>query len=143
MDESTGWGGQFWLHDGTQLVKLDRVTEMGLPEDTTDEHEVTTLEAPGRFKEYIAGLRDGGEFSVTMNYIPGSATDTLCRAAKTAADVRPYKCVVPGTDGTPERQFEGTCFAKSYNPDPLNPNAPKKITLVLRNAGAVTEGGAS
>jgi len=37
--------------------------------DTVD---ATHVESPDRFREYIAGLRDGGELEVGLNFIPGA-----------------------------------------------------------------------
>ena len=141
MDESTGFGGEFWLHDGTALAELLRVTEVEFPDEQFDEDEVTTLKSEG--KEFLRTLSDGGTFAVKMNYIPASATDTLCLAAKAEGDVRPWKIVVPGTDGTAERMFTGTGFVKGYRPDPMSRGSAKRATLTIRVSGAVTEAAAA
>lgn len=139
-DERTGWGGQFWLHNGTALTKLVGVTGIGFPDDQADEAEVTTLEAPGKRKQYIRTLIDGGEFEVEMNYIPASATDTLCQAARDEGDVRDWKIVVPDVDGAPAREVSGTAFVKMYSRSDLTPGEPLTATLTLRVTGAVIEG---
>lgn len=141
--EGTGWGGEFWLHNGTALTELTTVTSVGLPEDQVDEVEVTTLKAPGRRKQYISGLIDGGSFDVEMNYIPHEADDILCLAAKNAGDVRGWKIVVPKADGTDSRMFTGNGFVKGYKINPLKPGEAKTCVLTIRVTGAVTEAAAA
>lgn len=143
MDESTGWGGEFWFHDGTELFEALRVTEVDFPEETVDEHDVTTLKATNKWKEFISGMRDGGSFTVKLNYIPGNTTDQKIRAWRGAGENRAWKIVVPGTDGTAERQFTGDGFVAGYKPDPMSANSPKTITLTVRVSGEVAEAVAS
>lgn len=142
MTYQTGWGGQAHLHNGTALTKLLGVTGVTFPEDSVDEIEVTTLEAAGRRKEYISGLIDSGTFDVTMNYEPGSATDTLCRDALTDGDSRAWKIVVPDAAGVAERQFTGNGFVRSYRLNEMRPGEAMTATLTIRVSGAVTEAAA-
>src|SRR5688500_7097059 len=86
-----GWGGELWVStDNTEanLVELAEVRDVSFPQDEADEHEVTHLKSPGRRKEFIQGLIDGGEMTATVNYDPGSATDLLLTAAKTTGTTR-------------------------------------------------------
>ena len=139
MGESSGWGGEFHLHNGSALTELVNVTACGLPEDRVDEIETTTLKAVGRRKTFIPGLIDGGSFDVEMNYIPNSADDQLCLAAKIAGDTRPWKIVVPDDDGTELRQFTGNGWVKGYKIEKLSPGEGMKCVLTVRVTGAVTE----
>src|SRR3546814_12479643 len=41
---------------------------------TKDQVEATHTDSPSGFREFIPGLKDGGEFTATMNFVPGSAT---------------------------------------------------------------------
>src|ERR1044072_374292 len=86
-----GWGGKFYLStDNTEanLFQLQEVREVGFPSDETDEVEATQLLSPGRRKEFIAGLIDGGEFNATFNYVPGGATDLALTDAKDLGTTR-------------------------------------------------------
>jgi predicted secreted protein len=142
MGYATGWGGQAHLHNGTTLTELIGVTSVAMPEDTVDEIDVTTLKAAGRRKEFISGLIDGGTIEIEMNFVPNSATDILCRAAKDAGDSRAWKIVVPDDDGTPLRKYEGSGFVKGYKINTLSPNEAMTATLMIRTNGAVTEAAA-
>ena len=40
-----------------------------------DQVEVTHMQSPNRYREFISGLLDGGEASFEMNFVPGSTSD--------------------------------------------------------------------
>ncbi|MGN5373283.1 phage tail tube protein [Sphingomonas hankookensis] len=107
-----GWGSEFWLANAAGvLTELDEVTEIPFAEETADDVEVTHFKSPGRRKEYKAGLIEPGEGTLTVNYLPGSATDVLLRAAHNDGKTRAYKAVIPDGDGTWE--VEGFLIVKS------------------------------
>jgi hypothetical protein len=139
-----GWGGELHLStDNTEanLVELSEVRSVDFPTIEVDEHEVTHLKSPDRYKEYIAGLKDGGEFTATLNYDPGSATDLLLTAA-TCDTTRKAKIVIPDDSGTGAADWNMVfpVFVKRYSPDGMEPNAPMAATAVFRVAGAIEQG---
>lgn len=135
-EAAIGWGTEFHLHDGTALVELGEITEVTPPNEQTDDVEVTHMKSPGKRREYIGGLIDSGEGTFVMNYVPGSATDALIRAAQTAGDARPYKIVIP--DGTGTWEITGTCVVKGYERGvPIDDRMT--ATLTVRFSGAATE----
>lgn len=136
-DAKTGWGGEVHLHNGTALTELVEVVSFGLPDDETDEVEVTHLKSPGRRKEFISGLTDGGEVEVELNYIPGSPTDILIRAARAAGDTRAVKFVVP--DGDSNWEVTTTAFVRGYGRGPIAAGDRMNATVRLRISGAATE----
>lgn len=140
-----GWGGELHVStDNTEanLVELSEVREVGFPQDEADEHEVTHLKSPGRRKEFIQGLIDGGEFTATMNYDPGGATDLLLTAAKDTGTTRKIKIVIPDTSGagTADWNFVTSAFIKRYAPDNMEANAPITATATFRVTGALEQG---
>lgn len=137
-DARKGWGGQVWLSsDDTEgnLAKLVEVTGFPLPEDKIDEIEVTHLESPGRRKEYISGLIDGGEVEVELNYVPNSLTDQRIRAARDAGDVRFLRFVIPDEVGTPQWQVDTNGFVSGYSRGPVQPNEKIAATVTFRITG--------
>jgi hypothetical protein len=137
-----GWGGEVHLStDGTTtaLVELVEVTSFGLPDEDVDEVEVTHLKSPNRRKEFIAGLSDGGEVEVSLNYVPGSATDELIRAAKAAGDTRAIRFVIPDQSGAPEWQIDTFAFVKGYARGPVSAGDKIDSTVRFRITGAQTE----
>jgi predicted secreted protein len=64
------------------IVKLNtttisEVTSITAPNFTADTLDVTTHSSPDAYREYIQGLRDGGEIAVEGNYTTGSAAAIL------------------------------------------------------------------
>jgi hypothetical protein len=140
-----GWGGEVHLStDNTEanLVELSEITNVGFPQDEADEHEVTHLKSPGRRKEFLQGLIDGGEIPLTGNYVPGGATDLLLTAAKTTGDYRKMKIVVPDDSGTgaADWNFVFSVFIKRYAPDGMEANAPITFTAAARVTGDLEQG---
>lgn len=140
-----GWGGKLFLStDNTEanLVQLQEVRSVGFPQDETDEHEVTHLLSEGRRKEYIQGLIDGGEFTATFNYVPGSTTDLALTNAKELGTIRKVRVEVPDETGTGsiDWNFTFSAFVKKYSPDSMEPNSPIMATATFRITGAVEQG---
>jgi predicted secreted protein len=64
------------------IVKLNtttisEVTSITAPNFTADTLDVTTHSSPDAYREYIQGLRDGGEIAVEGNYTTASAAAIL------------------------------------------------------------------
>lgn len=137
-----GWGGEVQLSTSSSvngLVELGEVTSFGLPDDTADDVEVTHLKSPGKRKEFLRGLIDGGEVEVEMNYVPGSATDLLIVDARDDGDVRAVRFIIPDEVGTAEWQITTSCFVKAYSRGPVTPGEAIKATATLRITGAQSE----
>lgn len=141
----TGWGGELWLStDNTEgnLTELAEVRECGFPQDETDESDATHLKSPGRRKEFKAGLIDGGEFTATLNYVPGGATDLLLTAAKSDGTTRKLRIVIPDESGTGTADWNmvTSCFVKRYAPDTMVPGEVITATAVFRVTGDLEQG---
>lgn len=140
--ESIGWGTEFHLHNGTSLIELDGVFNVTIPESTADDVEVTHYKSPGKTRQYIAGLKDLGEFTVEMNFVAGSPTDLLCQTALAAGDNRAFKTVLPDDAGEPAWEIDGSAYVKGYTRNiPVDDRMTAQLTL--RAAGATTEGAAA
>jgi hypothetical protein len=140
-----GWGGKVLLAtDNTEatLTELGEVVSCTFPSDQADEVDVTHLQSPGRRKEFISGLVDGGEVTVTMNYDPGSATDLLLTDAAETGDTRKVRFEIPDTTGTGTIDWNITtsCFIKKYAPDTMETANKITATATLRITGAREQG---
>lgn len=136
-----GWGTEFHLHNGTALTKLAGVFEVTIPQSTSDDVEVTHYESANRTREYIRGLRELGEFTVQMNYEPGSATDLLCQDFDVNGDTRTFKIVVPDAAGADEWIINGSGYSRGYERAlPLDDRLT--ATLTIKCAAATTEAAA-
>lgn len=72
---TSGFGAVFAYESAASTyTSLAEVLSFSVPEITTETIEVTHLASDDGFREVISGLRDGGECTVTMNYVEASAT---------------------------------------------------------------------
>ena len=94
----------------TVFTNLDEVFDITFPEAVYDDIDVTHYLSPGRRREFIAGLGDSGEFDMSMNYVPGSASDVYLLAA--LGNNRVVKVTFPNG-----RAVTFTAAIKQYNPD--------------------------
>lgn len=82
-----GYGTTVFLGDSSSpgvYTQLQEVIEVTPPNAQVDDVEATHFTSDNRTREYIAGLIEGGEASVAMNRIPGSATEILIMGLQTS-----------------------------------------------------------
>ncbi|QBF32145.1 phage tail tube protein [Thalassococcus sp. S3] len=68
-DAQIGYGSKF--KRGTESV--GEVTSIGPPSLSRDTIDATHMESPGKWREFIAGLKDGGEVSCDIQSKPSTA----------------------------------------------------------------------
>jgi hypothetical protein len=78
----------------TETVKL------GGPVMKMDMKEVTEMLSPNTFKEFIAGLRDGGQVTFELNYLPKDAVQTKLITDFQLGTNKKWQIVLPGSLGT-------------------------------------------
>ncbi|MFN4176423.1 phage tail tube protein [Phenylobacterium sp.] len=104
------------------FTKLGEVTAISPPGATTDAVDVTHMESADGIREFIPGLTDPGEVSLTLNWIPGDTTDDFILAW---SDKRACKIRFPnGVTWT----FDG--FKTSFQPDtPMDDKMTAELTV--------------
>ena len=110
----------------TPVAEVVSITPPGMSRDAI---EATHLKSPGGWKEFIAGMKDGGEASFTLNLAP-SATDALVTAFN--ADSGNYQITFP--NGVMLR-FAG--FFTAYTPPDLTAEK-MEASVTVKVSGAVT-----
>jgi predicted secreted protein len=109
----------------TTVAEVTNITPPAMSRDTVD---ATHEESPDGWREFIAGLKDGGEVSLDMNFVPDSA-DALAFMAEWDAT---------GSSALKNRQIvfpDGSIFAfaailTGYEPDaPIDDKMAASVTL--------------
>lgn len=83
-----GHGSAFAIGDGggpevfTDVAEVFAITPPNLTRDTVD---ATHMASTEKWREFIAGLRDAGEVSISLNFVPGGAAQDAL-TAKFASD---------------------------------------------------------
>ncbi|MBL3587736.1 hypothetical protein JMM61_20705 [Rhodovulum sulfidophilum] len=75
----------FAIHDGEDpgtFADLAEVNEITPPNQQADDIDVTHQKSPNKTREYIAGMIEPGDMTVSLNWIPGSATDMTIQTLK-------------------------------------------------------------
>jgi hypothetical protein len=132
-DGKIGYGSKVRIGVGAVPVwtELLFVGDLEMPDEQIDEIEVTHMQSPGRRKQFIAGLTDGGEVGIPMNYIPGNTSDVLLLGLKASGAEVQIEITLTAT-GTPET-YAG--FLKSYaRTAPVNDKMMATATFRLNEA---------
>jgi hypothetical protein len=78
---SIGYGSLLQVQDAALAYQtLAEVYNVTPPSSTVDQVDVTHMQSPNRYREFVDGLIDPGECSFEMNYVPGSPSDILLLA---------------------------------------------------------------
>lgn len=72
-----GYGVHLARGDGASpevFTNIAELTDLSTPSMTKDQVEATHTDSPDGFREFIPGLKDGGEFTATCNFLSSNAT---------------------------------------------------------------------
>lgn len=130
-DAQIGWSTLFQVGNGASpevfatFAEVTGITPPALSRDTVDAtHELS----PEAWREFIAGLKDGGEVSFDMNFVPDSVEAASCMAELDLmgrAALKNRKVVFP--DGS---YFTFAAILTGYEPDaPLDDKMAASVTL--------------
>jgi tail tube protein len=99
-----GYGRLLEIQDDTQspavFVVAGELTAVNGPSFTADAIDATHMQSPNRFREYVEGLRDAGELSGELNYVPGDAGMTLL--LERLGKIAQFRITEPPGSGSPE-----------------------------------------
>lgn len=77
------------------FVTIANVPDISGPSRSREAIEVTAHDSPDQYREFVKGLKDGGEVELTINYDPGAATHQALDddfEEKTCATTRSSSC---------------------------------------------------
>ena len=118
-------------------TELGEVKNANKPNATTAQVEVTHMGSPSRTQEFIAGLTDGGEIAMGMNWVPGAATDAFIEAWRAGGNERRSVRITSPAPGNKTYTFPG--FILSYSAS-MQFGDVMEAELSLKVAGAVVRG---
>jgi hypothetical protein len=129
-------GTKLYIEDlgspNNRALVLERI-KIGGPNETRPRRDVTDLDSTRR--EYKGGLRDSGEMSMEIFYIPSDASHIRLRAAFNATASRSKQWELQFVDGTKWR-FQGEVTGWSQN---FDVDSDVKATLTIVPSGDITE----
>lgn len=132
---SIGYGTLLKVGDGATpevFTTIAKVTSIKPPNLSAGSVDVTHHESPGAMREFIPGLKDGGEVPLEINFDPGSATTDLLTDMFASRATKNCKIVYPDSS-----EWAFKAFVMSFEPDA--PIADKMTASVkLKVTGEVT-----
>lgn len=111
-------------------VAIPEVTDISGPDESLDQIETTSLDSSAR--EYIAGLRDGGEVKIEANDIPSSTAQQAVYTDFTGGTSSSWVIDCVGSE-----QYAFTAFVKNFSRK-FPTNGKRTISFTLKITGAVT-----
>jgi hypothetical protein len=132
-DVTHGHGSEAWLENpanGT-LTEIAEVIDIpDLPSAVRAIFETSHLKTVGVKSYKKEPLADSDEIEIQMNYIPGSATDTLCKAALASDNELDFRIVLPVGEDDPVA-VDFTVLVMNYTR--TNPGADRRVgTLTIK-----------
>jgi Lambda phage tail tube protein, TTP len=138
MAKYTAYGSQLQIADDrdtpTVWTTIPNVGSMGFPLGTVDQAEVTTHDSPGRYREYVQTMRDGGEVSIELVLDYQSAVHQRLMEATGGLDYERFKVLAP--DSTELAEFNA--FVSLDGTSALPVDGAITATLNLRTTGSIT-----
>lgn len=126
-----GYNAAFGIGTGpttfTDVAEVVSITPPGMTRDAVD---ATHLKSAGAWRQFIAGLKDAGEASLTLNWV-AAANDTLLTAFN--AETGNYQITFP--NGVMMR-FAG--FFTAYTPPELTADGKMEASVTVKVTGAPT-----
>lgn len=134
MTSSAFWayGSTLQLGDGATpevFTSIAEITSLTPPQMSRDDIDVTSHSSSDGYREFIGGLRDGGEVSLEANWLPTNSThDASTGLLETFNDnvTHNWKIVLPSTLAT--ISFSG--FITAFEPElPLEEQGKLSVTI--------------
>jgi len=129
-DALIGYGTTFERSDGASpevWTAIAEVMNITPPSFTRETQDATHMASPNAYREFISGLRDAGEVSLEINYIPGASAQTTLLADLDSDLVVSYRIVFPVS---PLSTVTFTAFVTAFSPEaPLDAKLTASVTF--------------
>jgi len=143
MPGRDAFGTLFQRGDGgtpEQFVTIANVTSISGPTRTRETLDVTAHNSPDGWREFIGGLKDGGEVSLEINYDPGETTHDLDDDFDDAEPRRYRIVILPATEDEHTWEFAGilTELSDEY---PFDDKMSRSMTVKVSGKPTLTQTG--
>lgn len=140
MSGLDAFGIQLQRGDGAAtevFTAIANVTNVSGPEIERETYDVTAHDSEDGWREFIGGLKDGGEVSIEVNYDPRKHDVLVADFEDTAP--RNYKMVFPGGIGEWALKMLLTGFSQEA---PVDDKLAAELTFKVSGKPAIADGGA-
>lgn len=129
--------------DGTAetFTKVAEIQDIDGPSMTKDTIEVTSQDSANGWREFIPGMRDGGEVGITANWIPASATQDGSVGVLSKFlddDLHNWQIVTAGDGSSGSMDIEFAAIVTDFNISlPMEEQAQVEFTLKISGAVSI------
>lgn len=121
------------------FTEIAEQTSLEPADAVADEVEFSNQDSVGFRKEFKPTWIDGGELSVTANYIPGNATQAQLRTDRDAQTVRNWRINLRDPiAGSIDQTITFAGFVKSFKLNTISPADKVEMAATIRVTGAET-----
>lgn len=120
---------------------IANVTDISGPSRSRESIDVTAHDSPNKYREYIKGLKDGGDVELTINYDPNSTTHTSLDADFEEDSLHTYQVLLlPGTATEHTWEFSGmiTDLGDAF---PTDDKMERTVTVKISGKPTLTKTG--
>lgn len=140
MAGQDAWGTQFLRETNTPgtFEVIANVSDLSGPSREREAIEVTAHDSPNQYREFVKGLKDGGEVSLTLNYDPDVVTHQHLDADFEEDDLRAYQILIfPGTADEYTWDFDAliTNLEDSF---PIDDRMERSVTVKISGKPTLT-----
>lgn len=129
-DALIGHGAVFAKVNATSpedLTTIAEVTNISGPSLARDAVDATHMQSSEKWREFIAGLKDGGEVTIDMNFIPGNTTMATIRGLFDTDLVGQYRITWPDS---PASRFGFEALCTGFSPEaPVDGKMSASVTF--------------
>ncbi len=142
-DGYIGYGTRLEYQDSSNWVLVGKVGDINGPSMSRDTVDITHQQSPGGYKQFLAGLADGGEVTFTINLDPSDTTHNQSAGLLSIfseTQPRNWRIVTPVGTGT-VNQYHAYTFSAMCTGFEMKFPVEDKISadVTLKIAGAVTQ----
>ena len=129
MSNAIAGAGAVLKRGVTAIAEVLSITGPGMTRDFID---VSNLDSIGGYREFIAGFRDGGELTFSMNFTIGGYDDLLLDYE--SESVQSYELILPDS-GTTTFSFSGFVTNLPLN---ITPDDAVTVDVTIKISGQVS-----
>jgi predicted secreted protein len=129
----SGFGTAVNLETSASPFVFDLIEEVQTVEFTgskVDLVDVTNMQSPSAYREYLATLKDAGELQFTANFLPAASGQGLLQSAFESRAVQQWKVTLPSSLG--EFDFAGIVTSIDHS---LTFDKEAKLTVKVKITG--------
>lgn len=99
--------------------------------------EVTNFDSANSFREYIAGMKDGVQFTIKATFLPNTTSQDFSTGLGgdfEAGTAKNFKLIMTGTLGT----FTFAALVLGWKPDTISPTGAITATFTFKVTGSIS-----